>query len=186
MFMGNDQFLKSLTEDDGKILIAVAKNTISSKFNGMQLDANIPDKLQTKAGAFVTINQNRELRGCIGYLNPVMPLVKAVQKAAYNAAFSDPRFNPLSMEELNKIDIEITVLGALERINADDIKKIIIGLHGLYIKKGFNSGTLLPQVAVENSMTQQEFLSETCIKAGMDENCYKSAEIYKYEGRIFH
>ncbi len=185
MFNGNDKVLKDLNDDDGKILIKIARNSIKSRFNLEQEELIIPDKLQVKAGAFVTLNENETLRGCIGYMNPVMPLVKTVQKAAYNAGFGDPRFYPLSINDVEKIDIEITVLGILKKISENEIDKIIIGLHGIYIKSGFNSGTLLPQVAVEYSLSALDFLKETCIKAGMEKNCYKNAEIYIYEGRIF-
>lgn len=178
----NDIFIESLTEDDGKILINIARNSIMGRKTGMD---KIPEKFYTKAGAFVTINENKSLRGCIGYLRPVMPLKSAVEKAAWNAAFRDPRFEPVGSEELNRLTIEVTVIGVLKDVKYEDIRTEKPGKYGLYMENGIYSGTLLPQVALDNKMDMEEFIMETCLKAGMGRDCYKYSKIYAYEAKIF-
>jgi AmmeMemoRadiSam system protein A len=177
-----DRFIENLTENDGEILISIAKNAI---MNLNKQQDKIPEKMDIKAGAFVTINENGSLRGCIGYLKPVMPLRLAVEKAAWNAAFRDPRFKPIEKEELSRITIEVTVLGELKKVQYEDIRAEAPGKYGLYIENGIYSGTLLPQVALDNNMDMEEFIQETCLKAGMAGDCYKNSTIYAYEGRVF-
>ncbi len=180
-----DDFLDSLDEEDGKILLKIALNSIKKQFNLNYQDIEIPEKLKKKSGAFVTINEGGELRGCIGYPFAVYPLYKAVENSAISAAFEDPRFRPLSENKIDSIDIEITVLGELQKIDYMDVDKIEIGKHGLYVKKDYKTGILLPQVAIEYSFSKMEFLQETCLKAGMEKNCYKYSEIYAFEGKVF-
>ncbi len=180
-----DDFLDSLSEEDGKILLKIALNAIKNKFHLSFENIKIPEKFNKKSGAFVTINEGNQLRGCIGYPFAVYPLYKSVENSAMNAAFEDPRFRPLSENEINSIDIEITVLGELQKIDYHDINKIEIGKHGLYVKKDHYTGILLPQVATEYNFSKIEFLQETCLKAGMEKSCYKQSEIYAFEGKIF-
>lgn len=178
----HDEFMDNLTESDGQILIMIARNSI----NGNKKINKIPEKLKIRKGAFVTINENNSLRGCIGYLKPVMPLNIAVEKAAWNAAFRDPRFEPLSEEEYSGINIEVTVIGELIKTKYEELLKEKPGKYGIYLENGIYSGTLLPQVAIEYNMNMKEFIQETCVKAGMEKNCYKDSEIYAYEARIFN
>jgi len=179
-----DEFLDSIDEKYGKILIKIAKNAIKSKFN-MKIDKiDIPEKFKKKCGAFVTINENNSLRGCIGFPYPVMELYKAVENSAIEAAFNDPRFMQLKINEINKIEIEITILGEMKKLDYKNIDEITIGKHGLYIKNSIYSGILLPQVATEYNFTKKEFLEETCLKAGLNKNCYENSELYVFEGKI--
>ncbi len=179
-----DEFLDSIDDKDGKILIEIAKNAIKNEFNITYSRIDIPEKLKKKAGAFVTINEDNSLRGCIGYPYPVMELYRAVEKSAVEAAFDDPRFMPLKKKEIDKIEIEITILGEMMKFDYKNIDEITVGKHGLYIKNGIYSGILLPQVATEYNFTKKEFLEETCLKAGLNKNCYTDSELYVFEGKI--
>jgi len=134
-------------------------------------------------GAFVTLKIDGTLRGCIGRFISSEPLWEVVLESSQSSAFEDPRFSPLTKEELPKTDIEITVLGPLVKI--DDIKDIELGRHGIYIKKDYRSGTMLPQVATENGWSVEEFLGYTSRdKAGIGWNGWKNADIYIYEGIV--
>ena len=131
----------------------------------------------------VTLTIDGELRGCIGTIEPVQEIYKDVADNAIKAAFEDPRFSPLTREEFDKTEFEITVLGPMKKIN--NINEIIIGRHGIYIKKDFRSGTMLPQVAVENNWSVEEFLSYTSLhKAGLGWDGWKNAELFIYEGLV--
>ena len=134
-------------------------------------------------GAFVTLKINGALRGCIGRFISSEPLFNVVQESAISSAFEDPRFSPLSKAEFKNTDIEITVLGPLKKIN--NINEIVLGKHGIYIKKGLSSGTMLPQVATENGWTVEQFLGYTSRdKAGIGWDGWKDAEIFIYEGVV--
>ncbi len=139
--------------------------------------------LKKQLGAFVTLKVNGALRGCIGRFISSDPLCVAVRESAIASAFDDPRFVPLTREELDRISIEITVLGPLRKIS--DTSEIVLGKHGIYIKKGTRSGTMLPQVATENHWTKDQFLGYTSReKAGIGWDGWKDAEIYIYEGIV--
>lgn len=146
-------------------------------------------ELKEKKGVFVTLTKNGELRGCIGYPYPIMPLSDALIKAAESAAFSDPRFEPLTIEELNNINFEISVLTLPTEITSGEstVKQIKIGKDGLIIEMSGNSGLLLPQVAVEYHFDALDFLQETCTKAGLPRTAWmnKNCKIYKFQAEIF-
>jgi len=131
-------------------------------------------KLNELRAAFVCLKINGKLRGCIGCTEPRDALYKVVRDMAVEAAFCDPRFAPLSQEELEHIHLEISVLTPLERIH--DPSQIEIGKHGLVIRKGFHSGLLLPQVATENHWDREQFLEWTCNKAGLSIDAWKDPE----------
>ncbi len=147
----------------------------------------IPKKAQEKKGVFVTITENGELRGCIGFVYPIYPLWKGVILAAREAAYNDPRFPPLRKEEINKIKIEISILTEPQKIEGDPSNfpnKIKIGKDGLIVKYDGYSGLLLPQVATEFGFNSKEFLDETCVKAGLPPGCWKYSEVYKFQAEI--
>jgi AmmeMemoRadiSam system protein A len=144
---------------------------------------SVPPALQSNMGAFVTLKINGFLRGCIGRFTSADPLYEVVRQMAMAAAFEDSRFTPLTKEEFAKTDIEISVLGPMKKIN--DISEIILGKHGVYIKKDFRSGTMLPQVAIENKWTVEQLLGYTSRdKAGLGWNGWQDAEIYTYEAVV--
>ncbi len=176
-----------LTELERKSLIDIAKTTIEGRLTGK----NIPEPhvesnvLEQKSGAFVTLKKHGHLRGCIGYIEARKPLYKTVSEMAIAAAFNDPRFPPLRSDELTHITLEISVLSPLKEIK--DIKEIEVGIHGLYITKGYNSGLLLPQVAIEYRWDSLTFLEETCHKAGLHPDAWKDKDtrIYIFSADVF-
>jgi MEMO1 family protein len=177
----------SFTEEEKNQLFDLARNTILSKLSENKLpvaDKNkMPPKFMVPAGAFVTLKINGELRGCIGRFISSAPLYEVVQSSAISSAFEDPRFTPITKEEFKKVNIEITLLGPLRKIN--NINEIILGKHGIYIKKDFRSGTMLPQVATENGWTVEQFLGYTSRdKAGIGWDGWKDAEIFIYHGVV--
>ncbi len=140
--------------------------------------------LTIKTGVFVTIKEHGFLRGCIGFTDPIFPLYEGVQKAGILAATQDPRFKPLTKEELPKIHIEISVLTPLRKI--ENVNEIVVGKHGIMISKEGKRGLLLPQVAVENRWNRVQFLDQTCIKANLPIGCWeKNADIQIFEAIIF-
>jgi len=184
-----------LTQKDGEYLLKVAKEAIETyvKTNEkMDIPSDCPNYLKEELGVFVTLNKNNNLRGCIGYPEPIYPLITAVIDSAISAAIRDPRFPEVSESELEDLEYEITVLTKPEIIEVEKPSqypsKINIGKDGLIIEKKFYKGLLLPQVATEYNMDAEEFLSHTCIKAGLNPNAWKkeNIEVYKFQGQIFH
>jgi uncharacterized protein len=176
-----------LIEKEKIALLDIAKRTIVSKVNNKNLPKMTIDSatLQEKRGAFVTLKKRGQLRGCIGYIKAVKPLWETVQEMAVADAFHDPRFPSLRAEELKDLSFEISVLSPLQRLK--NIDEIEVGKHGLYIVRGYNSGLLLPQVAVEYGWDRKTFLRETCHKAGLppDDWMDKETEIYIFSADYF-
>lgn len=179
---------------DGEYLVRLARRTIEHYLREGRPPKveNVPKKLRERAGVFVTLESypERELRGCIGYPEPVYPLVDALIRASISAATQDPRFHPVALEELDRILVEVSVLSPPELIRAaprDYPGEIVIGRHGLIAERGFNRGLLLPQVAVDEGWSPEEFLSHTCMKAGLMPDAWlqKGTKIYRFEGVIF-
>ena len=143
------------------------------------------ETLKEKRGAFVTVKKNNQLRGCIGYIKGVLPLYETIREMAIQAAFRDPRFSPLQKNEWKDVDIEISVLTPMKKIN--DVSEIDVGVHGLYIEKGPYSGLLLPQVATEHRWDSVTFLENTCYKAGLQKDAWKSKDtvIYVFSADVF-
>jgi len=183
-----------LSEKQGESLVRLARRAIERYLIDREIidEKTEDERLMEKSGVFVTLYRYPEklLRGCIGFPYPVYPLWEAVKRTAIAAALEDPRFPPLSLSELPKIVIEVSVLTVPERIDAEleELPSLIeIGKHGLIVKRGVRSGLLLPQVATEYGWDQETFLSETCLKAGLPEDCWKKkgTEIYRFEAEIF-
>ncbi|MCL2687289.1 MAG: TIGR00296 family protein [Methanobrevibacter sp.] len=183
-----------LTNKDGEYLIKIAKLAIETyleKGEKIPTPEDCPPHLKEKLGVFVTLNEQNELRGCIGYPEPIAPLIEATIDVAISAAVSDPRFPSLTKGELENIDIEVTVLTKPEilQVNSpsDYLTEIKIGEHGLIIEKEFNRGLLLPQVAPEHNMDSETFLAHTCMKAGLNSQCWLEEEtkVYTFKGQIF-
>lgn len=177
----------SFTKEEKEILFSIARNSIRSKlFENKQYpidEERITPALSRPYGAFVTLKINGVLRGCIGRFVSDNPLYEVVKVSALSSAFEDPRFPALTKNEYDKVDMEITVLGPMQKI--DNISEIKLGKHGIYIKKGLRSGTMLPQVAIEQGWTVEEFLGYTSRdKAGLGWDGWKDAEIFIYEGLV--
>jgi len=180
----------SLTKEEEHVLSGIAREAILAHLKDGKPPATDPSKLTPRLkeplGAFVTITKNGSLRGCIGRFTSPDPLYKVVGEMALAAAFNDPRFPPLRMDEFADIHIEISVLGPMKRIHS--ASEVIIGRHGIYMKKGYRNGTLLPQVATERGWTVDEFLGYCARdKAGIGWEGWKDkdTELYVYEAYVF-
>lgn len=176
-----------LQEEEKKALRRIALAAIEGKLKGVRSAPaeKLGSNLQEKRGAFVSLHKSGRLRGCIGQIVPAKPLHQTIEDMAVAAAFDDPRFDPLTLREMKDLELEISVLTPMERLkNPDEIE---IGRHGLYLKKGFCSGLLLPQVAVEYGWDRNTFLEETCRKAGLSRGAWKEkgTEIYIFSADIF-
>jgi hypothetical protein len=184
---------QKLTEKAGKLLLDLAKSSISAALSGKELviDEKIKEKFSEARGVFVTITIKDELRGCIGFVEPIEPLWKAVVDAANCSAFSDPRFLPLTKEEFAKAELEISVLTQPELIKVsepkDYLKKITVGKHGLIAQMGNFHGLLLPQVFTEWKADALRALEMTCQKAGLAIDAWQSREckVYSFEAQVF-
>lgn len=177
---------KLLDEEQQKFLLGLARQTIEHYLKeGKKPTVNIEDEeLKEKRGAFVTLKVNDKLRGCIGYPLPYRPLYETIMKVTVQSATQDLRFQSLTLEELPRTKIEISVLGLPQVI--DDIKKIKIGKHGIIISKGSSRGLLLPQVPVEWNWNLETYLRHGCLKAGLDENEWKKgAQIEIFSAQVF-
>ncbi len=177
-----------LGEKQKKRLLEIARNSIGAYLkSGRRLELTEKDEqLLQEGGAFVTLHEGGELRGCIGNLMGTGPLYLTVRDMAVEAAVGDPRFEPLREAELPKVEIEISVLSPMQRVgSADEIK---LGIHGVLIKNGPRSGVFLPQVATETGWSKEEFLSTLCSqKAGLPPDAWKSkdTQIYVFTAEVF-
>ena len=165
----------------------IAQPIINSPLDGTSLATNGTQEFSTinsKCGAFVSLHKHGRLRGCIGHFGEDYPLHEIVAKMARAAAFEDPRFMPVTSDELADIDIEISVLTPMRRIQSID--EFQLHRHGIYIKKGYRSGTFLPQVADEVNWTKEEFIGHCAQdKAGIGWDGWRDAELYVYEAIVF-
>lgn len=180
-----------LSDDEGKLALRLARGTLDHVIgNNAQPDISLPPVFSDKRGVFVTLTIEGNLRGCIGFPYPVMPLGDAIAEAATAAALQDPRFHPVNKSELTAIRLEVTVLTVpvvMECTPKDRPAKVIVGKHGLIVKGQGRSGLLLPQVATEYGWDTGEFLDHTCIKAGFPGRCWDTdgVEVLTFEGQIF-
>jgi uncharacterized protein (TIGR00296 family) len=187
-----------LTLEEGKFLVNLARQTVTENLKGgkiLQVPEDVSSKLMEPCGVFVTLNsvrkETKRLRGCIGLPYPTTPLVQAVIEAAVSAATQDPRFPPVSPEELDSIVFEVSVLTPPELVTAtkptDYPSKIKVGQDGLIIQKGYHKGLLLPQVAVEWNWKEEELLCQTAMKAGLPPDAWllKETKIHKFQAIIF-
>ncbi|MEF8874987.1 MAG: AmmeMemoRadiSam system protein A [Candidatus Thermoplasmatota archaeon] len=182
------------TQEDGEKAVKMARKAVESAVKKEPMpEMDIPEKFEKEMGAFVTINRypSEDLRGCIGYPEPRFKLKKAIRDGAKNAAMQDPRFPPLTEDELDSIVIEVSLLTPPEELDFDSPeelpKKITCGKHGLIASKGGRRGLLLPQVPVDQGWDEEQFLDHTCRKAGLRPSDWRkgncSFEIF--EGVIF-
>lgn len=176
-----------LTGEDKMTLLSIAKTVIERRVKNQ----NLPkfdissDTLREERGAFVTLHKHGSLRGCIGNIHGTKPLYITIEEMAIASAFNDPRFKPVTEGEIKDLDIEISVLTPLRKI--DDVEDIQVGKHGIYIEKGYHSGLLLPQVATEYRWDSTTFLEQTCNKAGLPKSAWKDKDtrIYIFSADIF-
>ena len=175
----------------GKFLVEAARAAINAHLSGVELKTEFPKWCSEKRGVFVTLNtRDGNLRGCIGFPLPVYPLKDALVHAAESAATEDPRFPPVDAEELDGLLVEVSVLTVPEQIKEpvkNALKEIVIGRDGLIIRKGPFSGLLLPQVPVEWEWGVEEFLDNTCNKAGLPAGYWKEQGVVlsKFSAEVF-
>lgn len=177
-----------LSPTDQQLLLNLARASVVAAANKLPLPA-IPDdtspELETGLGAFVTLKSpDGRLRGCIGQIVAHGPLVETIREMAVSAARRDPRFSPVTPAEATKLDVEISVLSPLAAIRPEDV---IVGTHGLLVRQGVHSGLLLPQVPVEWGWSREEFLDETCEKAGLSRDAWKqpNTQLYGFTAQVF-
>lgn len=187
-------FTLELADAERKYLLDLVRLSIVRALNGKVDEDDLPPPpapvLEKELGAFVTLNKNGRLRGCIGNIVGNGPLYKTVARMAVAAAFHDPRFPALQAEELDGISCEVSVLGPIEPCK--DPEQVVIGHHGLIMKKGLRQGLLLPQVPVEWGWDRVQFLRQTCVKAGLPQEQWEKAwkdedtQLYWFEALIFN
>jgi AmmeMemoRadiSam system protein A len=177
--------MRCLSETDRINILDFARQAVTEAVTQKQWLRQMPQNelFERPCGVFVTLHVSGKLRGCIGVIQPKEPLGESIARCAFSAALEDPRFPPMQPEELPKLEIEISLLSPLERIQAQQIE---IGRHGLLVEQGFRRGLLLPQVAVEHHLGREEFLAETCHKAGLPLDSWKTPDtrIYSFTCEI--
>ncbi len=185
--------MATLTDEDRAVLLKLARSAIEAELiEGAKVvrPEKITPALNENRGCFVTLHKNRTLRGCIGTIEAIKPLVISVEENALNAAFRDPRFASLEKEEIESIHIEISVLSVPQDLffkNPDELKKKLKkGVHGVILSSGWHKATFLPQVWDQLPDVEQ-FLEHLCVKAGMDKGCWKknTTRVQTYEAEYF-
>ena len=172
-----------------RALVEIARSAVTNAIGGERLALPHPEALTglpEASGAFVTLKRDGQLRGCIGTLECRGPLAEEIARVAVSAAREDPRFDPLRPEELDDLDVEVSVLGPLEEIDPRDAAAVEIGRHGLVVEQGHRRGLLLPQVATEWGWNREQFLAQTCKKAGLPPDCWqRGAKVYRFAADVF-
>jgi uncharacterized protein len=173
------------SEHDRSLLLQLAREAIAAHVGVAPAHvAGATEVLDRRGGAFVTLHKAGDLRGCIGHVEASERLGQVVPRCAVAAASSDPRFPPMSAPELEAVDIEISLLGALEPITGP--ADIVIGRHGLVVERGWQRGLLLPQVATEWGWDAEAFLAHTCQKAGLASDAWRTgAKVWRFEAEVF-
>jgi AmmeMemoRadiSam system protein A len=166
--------MSPLSSHERRALLDLARRAIVEAVGHERLPEipTLTGALAQPAGAFVTLHRRGQLCGCIGQVGPTESLAETVVSCAIGAATKDPRFEPPSAEEIGELEIEISVLSAVEPI---DPQTISVGRHGLLVVRGNSRGVLLPQVATEHGWTRERFLEETCGKAGLESDAWKDS-----------
>lgn len=181
-----------LSQEEGTRAVRAARRAIEEYVRaGRVPNVELPGEFDGKSGVFVTLKEEGELRGCIGYPYPEMPLRRALVDAAVQAATQDPRFDRVRLPELGRITVEVTVLSEPRILPAkplDRPKSLVIGRDGIIVESGNRRGLLLPQVPVEQGWGAEEYLEYGCIKAGLSPDSWvdQRTKVYTFQGQIFH
>jgi uncharacterized protein len=176
-----------LTEPQKHALLDLARRSVTATVSGTptQPAAHMID-LPSASGVFVTVKRRGALRGCLGTLECRRGLADEIVRYAADAASEDPRFPPVGPDELPELAVEVSVLGPLESIDPADPEAIVIGRHGLVVEQGARKGLLLPQVATEWGWTTEQFLRQTCVKAGLPADAWQhGADVYRFDAEVF-
>ncbi|WP_423792524.1 TIGR00296 family protein [Methanocaldococcus indicus] len=186
--------MRLLTLEEGTFAVKFARAVIESYLKGEDLVIeDYPEVFNEKRGCFCSLHTypDRELRGCIGFPEPILPLIEALKEAAISAATRDPRFPPVTLDEMDGIVVEVSILTKPELIEVNHpkeyLEKIVIGRDGLIIEYGPYRGLLLPQVPVEYGWDVEEFLAHLCLKAGLPPDAWllDGVKIYRFQAQIF-
>ena len=186
MAAAESKTIHPLTASQKRDLLRFVRDTIAAHLAGSSPPPAEPLRLnEVFAGVFVSLHVDQRLRGCIGYVEGLRPLPDVVQETAIAAALRDPRFEPLEAEELDRVEIEISVLSPLRKI--ETLSEIQLGRHGLMVRYDKQQGLLLPQVALHNNWDTETFLAQVCLKAGLSSDAWKeqNTEIYIFEAEVF-
>jgi len=178
--------MSPLPESERRALLDLARRALTEAvLHRAILDYAKPEGLLAQpAGCFVTLHRQGRLRGCLGQIEASMPLAEAVVRCAVAVSSEDPRFVPVAADELDDVEIEISVLSPLAPVQPD---QVVVGRHGLLVCQGPFRGLLLPQVATEHSWTRERFLEETCLKAGLTRESWKdpATRIEAFTAEVF-
>ena len=183
-----------LSDPERRALLRAAREAIVSHLKGPATGpgASLAEGQQQDAatidasGVFVTIRRRGELRGCLGVLEMRASLAEEVARCARDSATADPRFPPMTPDELSDMSLEISVLGLVEEIDPSDERAIEVGRHGLLIEQGARRGLLLPQVATEWGWTREQFLQQTCRKAHLPDTAWRTgARVFRFAAEVF-
>ena len=167
--------MPSLSEADRRAALQLARTAVVEAVSHRRLPDVFPREgvFAERCGVFVTLHVAKRLQGCIGVIEPNEPLGEAIARCAANAALEDPRFAPMKMEQLGELNIEISLLSPVQPIAPESIE---IGRHGLLVRLHAQRGLLLPQVAIEHRLTREQFLEETCRKAGLGREAWRDPD----------
>ncbi len=178
-----------LADREKHLLLDVARRALTLAVERGQLfegtvDQKFPEIFSRPGGTFVTLRLRGRLRGCIGQLAANIPLIRVVAYCAKAAALEDPRFNPVALDEVNEVDIELSILSFPDVVRPEEVEA---GRHGLIVSRGSQRGLLLPQVATEFHWSAQRFLEETCRKGGLEPNAWQddSTRIQAFTAEVF-
>ena len=173
------------TPDDRRRLLALARGALEARVRREYEPAlDQGGALDIHCGAFVTIHRDHELRGCLGRLGDDWPIARVVAHLGRAVADSDPRFHPVTVDELDTLSIEISALTPEREVRS--VEAIEIGRHGLIVERGARRGLLLPQVATEHGWNVRTFLEHTCVKAGLPPDAWtQGARILSFEAEVF-
>jgi len=182
------------SDEEGRFAVRTARAVLENHVRHLpQPEVEAPPRFREKFGVFVTLTRHPsdELRGCIGYPEPVAPLIDAIKDSAISASSRDPRFRPVSTEELGHVKVEVSLLTRPEEVvvkrPTEYPKRVKVGEDGLIVQRGWARGLLLPQVPVEWGWDSEEFLSQTCIKAGLMPDAWlqPGTKIFKFQAEVF-
>jgi hypothetical protein len=182
------------SDSQGELAVRIARSVMESHVNRVRMpDFEIPALFREKSGVFVTLTTypDDDLRGCIGYPEPTTPLIDALKDAAVSACSRDPRFPPVKPSELKHIRVEVSLLTPPQEILVRNPRElcgcVMIGEDGLIMERGWARGLLLPQVPVEWKWDAEEFLSQTCMKAGLMPDAWlePGTKVYKFQAEVF-
>ena len=170
--------------DERRLLLKLAHDALDAGVNQRELSLPVlPSHLSEPRGAFTTIYRAGELRGCVGYVLPVVPLYRAVAESAKAAALDDMRFNPVTPGEVPQLEVVLSILSPLLPIRPEQVE---VGRHGLVVTLGLRRGLLLPQVPIEHAWDRETFLSQTCHKAGLPLDAWQhGATIEAFTAEVF-